>query len=202
MREFHPDALGAAVRIQGARPVLFAGSVREVLDPAARYGDRELTAALRAAAADDVVARLPGGLDARIDAEGRNLSGGQRQRLALARSLVGDPPVLVLVEPTTALDAVTEIEIARRVAEHRRGRTTLVLGSAGAFPRGGRPRPGRRGGLRCLTLRPSPRPRRWLTCRPGPGAGRWPGPRRCCRSPTAPPSAAGSVGSPPGSGAG
>ncbi|MFB9365064.1 ABC transporter transmembrane domain-containing protein [Kitasatospora albolonga] len=133
VREFHPDALGAAVRIQGARPVLFAGSVREVLDPAARYGDRELTAALRAAAADDVVARLPGGLDARIDAEGRNLSGGQRQRLALARSLVGDPPVLVLVEPTTALDAVTEIEIARRVAEHRRGRTTLVLGSAGAF---------------------------------------------------------------------
>lgn len=124
---------GSVVRFHGPRPVIFSGRVRDGLDPAGRHTDAELAAALEVAAADDVVDRFPHRLDERIDADGRSVSGGQRQRLALARSLLGDPGYLLLVEPTTALDAVTEIEVARRIAAHRRGRTTLVVTRGGAF---------------------------------------------------------------------
>ena len=58
---------------------------------------------------------------------GRGLSGGQRQRIVLARALLLDPEVLVLVEPTSAVDAHTEATIAERLAEFRRGRTTVVM---------------------------------------------------------------------------
>lgn len=125
--------LRTAVRYHGARAMMFSGAVRDMLDPKSQYNDAEIEAALHAAAADDVVSRVDGGLDGRIHADGRSVSGGQRQRLALARSLLGDPPYLVLVEPTTALDAVTEVEVARRVADHRRGRTTVVLTHGGSY---------------------------------------------------------------------
>ena len=61
-----------------------------------------------------------------LDERGRGLSGGQRQRLVLARALLADPEVLVLVEPTSAVDAHTEARIAERLAQHRRGHTTIV----------------------------------------------------------------------------
>jgi ABC-type multidrug transport system fused ATPase/permease subunit len=67
---------------------------------------------------------------ARITERGRSLSGGQRQRLALARSLVADPPVLVLDEPTSAVDAHTEARIADGIEEIRRGRTTVVFATS------------------------------------------------------------------------
>ena len=76
--------------------------------------------------AEDVYDALPGGWQGQLDERGRGLSGGQRQRLVLARALAQDPPVLVLVEPTSAVDAHTEARIAVRVAAHRRGRTTVV----------------------------------------------------------------------------
>ncbi len=65
-----------------------------------------------------------------ITERGRSLSGGQRQRLALARSLVTDPEVLVLDEPTSAVDAHTEARIADGLREIRKGRTTVVLTSS------------------------------------------------------------------------
>ena len=64
---------------------------------------------------------MPGGWQGVIDERGRGLSGGQRQRLVLARALAADPEILVLVEPTSAVDAHTEAMIAARLAEHRRG---------------------------------------------------------------------------------
>ena len=71
--------------------------------------------------------RLPGGWQGRLGERGRALSGGQRQRVILARALLADPEILVLVEPTSAVDAHTEARIASRLAEARRGRTTVVM---------------------------------------------------------------------------
>lgn len=88
---------------------------------------------LRASGVADIVELLPGGLDHRIQDLGTNLSGGQRQRVALARALAADPNVLVLHDPTTAVDAVTEAAIANEISELRRGRCTLVLTSSPAF---------------------------------------------------------------------
>ena len=61
---------------------------------------------------------------------GRSFSGGQRQRLVLARALTADPEILVLVEPTSAVDAHTEARIAERLRAHRAGRTTVVTTSS------------------------------------------------------------------------
>lgn len=85
-----------------------------------------ITAALAVAAADDVVDSA-GGMTGIIAEKGRSLSGGQRQRLALARAVATHAPVLVLVEPTSAVDSHTEDLIAQRLAEARSGRTTVVV---------------------------------------------------------------------------
>jgi ABC-type multidrug transport system fused ATPase/permease subunit len=88
--------------------------------------DREVRAALDTASALDVLESIPDGLDGVVEERGRSYSGGQRQRLALARALLTDSDVLVLVEPTSAVDAHTEARIGQRLARHRRGRTTVV----------------------------------------------------------------------------
>ncbi|WP_093168245.1 ABC transporter ATP-binding protein [Sinosporangium album] len=86
-----------------------------------------LMEALDTAAARDIVDGLPHGLDTVIRGSGHELSGGQLQRLRLARALTVDPEVLILVEPTSAVDAHTEERIAARLTARRRGRTTLVF---------------------------------------------------------------------------
>ncbi|MBG0825652.1 ABC transporter ATP-binding protein [Planomonospora sp. ID91781] len=108
----------------GAR--LFAGTLRDELDVSGTAPEEVLAEALHAACAEDVVEALPGGLDAPVAESGREFSGGQQQRLRLARALVADPEVLILVEPTSAVDAHTEARIADRLAKARQGRTTLV----------------------------------------------------------------------------
>ena len=90
-------------------------------------------AALAAAAADEVIGTLPAGLDTELAERGRSLSGGQRQRIALARALAARPPVLVLHEPTTAVDAATEHRIADGLATLRAGRTTVLVTSSPAL---------------------------------------------------------------------
>jgi ABC-type multidrug transport system fused ATPase/permease subunit len=108
-------------------PLLFSGELRGQLDPWRRAGsDRAILDALAVANAQDVLDALPEGLDAVIDERGRSFSGGQRQRLVLARALLSDPEILVLVEPTSAVDAHTEARIARDLRASRRGRTTVV----------------------------------------------------------------------------
>jgi ABC-type multidrug transport system fused ATPase/permease subunit len=102
--------------------------LRSVLAPANHHGtDEPLWRALDTASARDIADALPDGLDAMISGAGRELSGGQRQRLRLARALLADPPVLILVEPTSAVDAHTEGLIARRLRAHRAERTTVVF---------------------------------------------------------------------------
>ncbi|HEY8544879.1 MAG TPA: ABC transporter ATP-binding protein [Acidimicrobiales bacterium] len=80
-----------------------------------------------AACLDDVADVVPGGLDGPITEAGRSLSGGQRQRVALARALATDAPVLVLHEPTTAVDTATEQRIAAGLRRLRAGRTTVLI---------------------------------------------------------------------------
>jgi ABC-type bacteriocin/lantibiotic exporter with double-glycine peptidase domain len=89
-------------------------------------GDRRVNRALDTASALDVLDALPDGLDGTVEERGRSYSGGQRQRMALARALLTESPVLVLVEPTSAVDAHTEARIAQRLALHRRDRTTVL----------------------------------------------------------------------------
>ncbi|MFG1962751.1 ABC transporter transmembrane domain-containing protein [Nonomuraea sp. NPDC049028] len=82
--------------------------------------------ALYAACAEDIIEALPDGLDALVAEAGREFSGGQQQRLRLARALLADPEVLILVEPTSAVDAHSEARIGERLAKARVGKTTLV----------------------------------------------------------------------------
>lgn len=104
---------------------LFDGSVADNV-----YTDRAIAEqALHVAACDDI----PEGPDKRVGEGGRMLSGGQRQRVALARAIAFDPEVLVLQDPTTAVDSVTEQNIADRVSAHRAGKITLVFSEAPAW---------------------------------------------------------------------
>ncbi|MFD3755480.1 ABC transporter transmembrane domain-containing protein [Streptomyces sp. NPDC058622] len=131
------DTARTLVLVQDKDPVLLSGTLRELFDVPAS-GAVEPAAALEAARCADVLDALaqsaPDGvddpMDARITERGRSLSGGQRQRLALARSLVTDPEVLVLDEPTSAVDSHTEARIADGIAALRAGRTTVVLASS------------------------------------------------------------------------
>ncbi|MDO0917017.1 ABC transporter ATP-binding protein [Streptomyces sp. DT2A-34] len=130
------DCARTAVLVQDKDPVLLSGTLRELLD-VPRSGDIGPEEALAAAQCEDVLAALVQGslgvedpMDARITERGRSLSGGQRQRLALARSLITDPEVLVLDEPTSAVDSHTEARIAEGVRSLRTGRTTVVFTSS------------------------------------------------------------------------
>ncbi|MGW4695404.1 ABC transporter transmembrane domain-containing protein [Kitasatospora cineracea] len=130
-------AARAAVLVHDKEPVLLSGTLAELLD-VPRSGRVEPAEALAAARAEDALEALVEGspecagdpMAARITERGRSLSGGQRQRLALARSLVADPPVLVLDEPTSAVDAHTESRIAAGLRELRAGRTTVVFATS------------------------------------------------------------------------
>jgi ABC-type multidrug transport system fused ATPase/permease subunit len=109
-----------------AEPRLFTGSLRAELDPYARHPDLAIRRALDVADAADVLAALPEGLDTEVEERGRQFSGGQRQRLVLARAVLADPEVLLLLDPTSAVDAHTEARVGQRLRAARRGRTTLV----------------------------------------------------------------------------
>ncbi|HEY0292210.1 MAG TPA: ABC transporter ATP-binding protein, partial [Hansschlegelia sp.] len=116
---------------------LFAGTIRENV----AYGrldaaEADISDAIRRARLDDMVARLPDGLDTVVGERGVKLSGGQKQRLAIARMFLKNPPILILDEATSALDVETERAIQASLAELSRGRTTLVIAHRLATIRG------------------------------------------------------------------
>lgn len=112
---------------------LFEGTLRDNVDPLGALGEERLAAVLAASAADDVAGHLPGGLEERLGPDARTLSGGQRQRLALARALAADPAALVLHDPTSSVDAVTEDHVAESLRALRRDRATVVVSSSPAL---------------------------------------------------------------------
>lgn len=114
------------ISYSGADPQLFSGTLREVLDPHAARSDADIMQAIADASAFDVLDSAEDGLDAQVDEKGRGFSGGQRQRLALARAFLTDAEVLLLVGPTSAVDAHTEARIASALGTARAGKTTLV----------------------------------------------------------------------------
>lgn len=132
--ELDPERLRTAVRVSAHEAELFDGTLGDnVRAAAATASATRIDDALAAADVADVAAALPGGLDGLLGERGRSLSGGQRQRVALARALATDAAVLVLHDPTTAVDAVTEARIAAGVRRLRAARTTIVVTSSPAL---------------------------------------------------------------------
>ncbi|WP_052849667.1 ABC transporter ATP-binding protein [Streptomyces avicenniae] len=114
---------------------LFDGTVAENI-MAGAPAETDITAAMAAAGADELVHSLPEGAGQQVGERGRFLSGGQRQRVALARALAADPPVLVLHDPTTAVDTVTEARIAtglRALRAEQPGRVTVLITTSPAL---------------------------------------------------------------------
>ncbi|PZF86139.1 ABC transporter ATP-binding protein [Jiangella anatolica] len=124
-RELTADEYRSRVTVAPHRATLFSGTIRDNLTVRGG-GPERVEAAVRAAACDDFAADL----DVPVGEGGNRLSGGQRQRVALARALASDAPVLVLHDPTTAVDSVTEHAIAGRLRGVRAGRSTLLIASS------------------------------------------------------------------------
>lgn len=116
--------------VSETEPRLFTGPLRLELNATETATEVDLAQALAVASAHDVIEALPSGLDEVVEERGRAFSGGQRQRLTLARALLAAQEVLILIEPTSAVDAHTELAIAKRLRDARRGHTTVVVTSS------------------------------------------------------------------------
>jgi ATP-binding cassette, subfamily B, bacterial len=128
LRDLTSESLRVQVGLVLQEAMLFRASVRENI----AYGRPgaslpEIEEAARLAEADEFVRALPRGYDTVLAERGATLSGGQRQRLALARAVLHDPPVLVLDEPTTGLDARSEHAVLRALKQVSSGRTTVII---------------------------------------------------------------------------
>jgi len=128
VRSVTQASLRAAIGVVPQDTVLFNDTIRYNI----AYGrpgatDAEVEAAARAAQVHDFVARLPEGYATRVGERGLKLSGGEKQRVAIARTILKDPRILILDEATSALDTRTEQEIQAALRAIARNRTTLVI---------------------------------------------------------------------------
>ncbi|MBF1666590.1 MAG: ABC transporter ATP-binding protein [Scardovia wiggsiae] len=123
---YSETAIRRAAILADTDAMLVSGTLSQILG-GSRYSEADKIHALREASLGELADRSENRLDQYIADGGRNLSGGQRQRLVLARSLIPDPQVLVLVEPTSALDTVTEEDVIRQLYRARRDAVTVAV---------------------------------------------------------------------------
>lgn len=117
VRDYDKDTLNDLVAVVPQKAVLFSGSIRDNLLMGRKASDEEIMNSVRIAQAENVIMSKPGGLDAKIEQNGRNLSGGQRQRLTIARALVKKSPVLIMDDSSSALDFATDAALRRAIRE-------------------------------------------------------------------------------------
>jgi ATP-binding cassette, subfamily B, bacterial len=128
VKQYRIRSLREKISIVLQDPVLFQGTIADNI----RYGrldatDDDVEAAARAAHAHEFIARLPKGYATEIAEAGGGLSGGERQRLSVARAILKNAPILVLDEPTSSLDAISEEIVFAALRRLRAGRTTIVI---------------------------------------------------------------------------
>lgn len=132
LQSVDPELARSVVLVAPHSADLFEG---RIIDNVALPGTtpERVADALAAAGCTEMIEALPDGVDTLVGEGGARLSGGQRQRVALARALAQDAPVLVLHDPTTAVDSVTEASIAQELRRSRSGRTTVLVTSSPAL---------------------------------------------------------------------
>ena len=128
VRKYRVRSLRERISIVLQDPMLFQGTIADNI----RYGRLDATRAqieqaARDAHAHDFIARLPRGYDTEVAEAGGGLSGGERQRLSIARAILKDAPILILDEPTSSLDAISEEIVFAAIRGLRAGRTTIVI---------------------------------------------------------------------------
>ena len=137
LRDVNTASLRSQQGLMEQDTFLFAATIREnLLVAKADASDEELMAALEKAALRELVERLPQGLDTQLAELGDSLSGGERQRLGLARVFLQDAPLLLLDEPTSNLDALSEASVLKALQENRADKTVVIVthrASAGAI---------------------------------------------------------------------
>jgi ABC-type multidrug transport system fused ATPase/permease subunit len=128
VRELTLNSLRSHISVVHQEPLLFSLSLRDNI----RYGrldatDEEVEQAAKAANAHDFIAALPKGYDTQIGERGSRMSGGERQRIAVARAFLKNAPILILDEPTSAIDSKTELVILTALERLMEGRTTFMV---------------------------------------------------------------------------
>jgi ABC-type multidrug transport system fused ATPase/permease subunit len=128
IRDVTVSSLRKTIGIVPQEPVLFTGSIRDnILYGRLGATGNEMLKAATAANAHEFIIEQPNGYDTIVGERGVGLSGGQIQRIAIARAFLKDPAILILDEPTSNLDAVSESKILSAIERLAKGRTTFVI---------------------------------------------------------------------------
>ncbi len=124
--EYTVKALTGKIGVVPQKAVLLAGTVRDNLSFGGECSDEDMLRALRIAQAEDFIVEK-GGLDARVEAGGKNFSGGQRQRLTIARAIAAKPEILILDDSASALDYVTDTKLREAIKNASEGTTVFIV---------------------------------------------------------------------------